>query len=191
MKITTADCVKAIIKYFYEKDEENLSLMTSSKWKRRSKSGTGDNIVRVFENSVTGTIMNVHSSETTIFKVVEGKPKIENIKSFLRDALKEMDFYDLPYELLGENNVVNWPQISMKDFPEDPEEEAFDEPLDMENFEWLSITDDELIVACGGDWQEPLTLTIKLINGKLTVTHTEEGYEEGMNEETFIKTLQQ
>lgn len=29
MKITTADCVKAIIKYFYEKDEENLSLMTS------------------------------------------------------------------------------------------------------------------------------------------------------------------
>lgn len=190
MKITTADCVKAIIKYFYEKDEENLSLMTSSNWKRRSKSGTGNGIVRTFENVVTGNMVNVQSSETEIFKVVEGSGKIDNIKSFLRKALTEMDFYELPYELLGENNVVNWPQISMKDFADDPEEESFDEPLDMENFEWLSITDDEIVVACGGDWQEPLTLTIKLINGKLTVVKKEEGYEQGMDEETFIKNIQ-
>lgn len=189
MKITTADCVKAIIKYFYEKDEENLSLMTSSNWKRRSKSGTGNGIVRTFENVVTGNMVNVQSSETEIFKVVEGSGKIDNIKSFLRKALTEMDFYELPYELLGENNVVNWPQVKLPPFEEGDEPDL--EPLDMENFEWISITDDELVIACGGDWQEPLTLTIKLINGKLTVVKTESNeWQEGMDEEIFIKNIQ-
>lgn len=189
MKITTADCVKAIIKYFYEKDEENLSLMTSSNWKRRSKSGTGDSIVRAFENTVTGKMVYVQSSETEIFKVLEEGGKISGIKSFLRKAVEEFGFEDLIYEILGEYNVAKWPQVTLPPFEEGDEPEL--EPLDMENFEWLSITDDELVVACGGDWQEPLTLTIKLINGKLTVVKTETNeWQDGMDEEAFIKSLQ-
>lgn len=190
MKITTEHCVYAIMKHFYETENENPLLLKFKLWKRISKSGSGNRIIRVFQNKETGTIVNVISSETEIFKVVEGTPDITNIKSFLKKALEEMDFYELPYELFGEDNVVNWPQISMKDFADDPDEEAVEEPLDMENFEWLSITDDTLVVACGGDWQEPLTLTIKIINGKLTVVSKVEGYEEGMDEKTFIKNIQ-
>lgn len=81
---------------------------------------------------------------------------------------------------------MNWPQVKLPDL----DGEVFDEPLDMENFEYISITDDELVICCGGDWQEHLTLTIKLINGKLTVVHTEEGYNHGMNEKTFLRNIQ-
>ena len=68
---------------------------------------------------------------------------------------------------------------------------GFYEPLDMENFEWLSITDNELVIACGGDWQKPKTLTIKLINGKLTVTNIiDDSYTEGMDEDAFMRSIQ-
>ena len=189
MKLTTADCIIAITKHFFELETENYPLLRPALWKRLSKSGAGDNIRRTFQNKETGTIVTVLSNETQIYKIFE-EIQITNIKSYLRTKLAQADngFWDLPYEIV--DDVVNWPQISMKDFSDDPDEEAFDEPLDTENFEWLSITDNEMKIACGGDWQEPLTLTIKLINGKLSVTHTEPGYEEGMDEETFIKNIQ-
>lgn len=196
MKITTADCVKAIIKYFYEKDEENLDLMKSANWKRRSKSGTGNNIVRTFENTVTKSIMKVISSEDNIFKVSELAVAVpyssttSNIKQFLRENIINApeEFWNVHYDIFGEDNVVNWPQVELPPFEEGDKPEL--EPLDMENFEWLSVTDDEVVICCGGDWQEPLTLTIRLINGKLTVINKTEGYEEGMSEEELLKAIQ-
>jgi hypothetical protein len=61
----------------------------------------------------------------------------------------------------------------------------------MENFEWLSVTDDELVIACGGDWQEPYTLTIRIVNGKLTVVNAVPGYEEGLGEDDLLKIINQ
>ena len=195
MKITTEHCVYAILKNYYLRGESNPLLLRFKLWKRLSKKGSGDNIQRVFQNTETGTIVTVYSSETHIYDIKEVKipPTITTIKEYLRAKSAEVEnpFYDLDYEALGEDNVVNWPIVKMKDFSDDPEDEFEEEPLDMENFEWLSITDDEIVIACGGDWQEPQTLTIKIVNGKLTVTNAIHGeYREGMNEDQFLQSLQ-
>jgi len=180
MKITTTYCVIAITKHFFDKNTDNFPLLRPSLWKRTSKSGSGDKIIRTFENKETGNVVKVISSDTTIFNILEDKPKITNLKSFLKQSLEKVDnvFYDLHYEVF--DDVVNWPQVDIDDELE---------PLDMENFEWLSINDDEIIIACGGDWQEPLTLTIKVINGKLTVTNSREGFANGMYYDTFLKNI--
>lgn len=100
-----------------------------------------------------------------------------NIKNYLKELVEDgVDFYDMPYEL----EVENWPIVIY-----DGEEES----LDCENFEWISITDDEVVIACGGDWQEPLTLTIKVVDDKLTVVSTEEGFADGLSEDEFYEVL--
>ena len=190
MKITTEHCVYAILKNYYISGESNPLLLRFKLWKRLSKKGSGDNIERVFQNTETGTVVTVYSSETHIYDIKEVKtpPTITTIKEYLRAKSAEVEhpFYDLDYEALGEDNVVNWPIVRLE-----WEGEVDEEPLDMENFEWLSITDDEIVVACGGDWQEPQTLTIKIVNGKLTVTNAIPGeYREGMSEEDFLQALQ-
>jgi len=100
-----------------------------------------------------------------------------NVKDYLKNLVENgIDFYDLPYEL----EVGNWPDV---------EDEGDNEPLDMENFEWLSIDDDQMVVACGGDWQEPLTLTIKMVDGELTVVETEDGFSSGLSRDEFYAEL--
>lgn len=64
-------------------------------------------------------------------------------------------------------DIPNWPQITMKEFFDD--EEEFDEPLDTENCEFVDYTEDTLIISCGGDWQEPQTVVIGLIDGQVQV----------------------
>jgi hypothetical protein len=198
MKITTEYCIYAIMKHFYEKDDNypNLSALLKFKnWKRLSKTGSGYGIERTFQNRETGTIVIVQSSETDIFRVYETaaskNPNIMNIKTFLREKLQEVEYYgELPYEIFGEENVVNWPIVEMKEISDDPDDKFENEPLDMENFEWLSITDNEIKVCCGGDWQAPQTLTIVIVNGKLTVTNAvEEEYQEGMDEQQFLNAI--
>lgn len=195
MKITTEHCIYAIMKYYYEKDENYpnlLALLKFKNWKRLSKTGSGYGIERTFENRETGTIVIVQSSETEIFRVYETAasktPNITSIKTFLKQKLEELgDYWDLPYEVFGDENVVNWPIVRLEDEAGHSELE----PLDMENFEWLSITDDEMKVVCGGDWQEPQILTIRLVNGRLTVINAIEGeYLEGMSEEEFLNIIQ-
>ena len=195
MKITTEHCIYAIMKYFYEKDDNYPNVQGNLKfknWKRLSKTGSGYGIERTFQNRETGTIVIVQSSETEIYRVYETaaskNPNITSIKSFLKQKLQEVDYFgSLSYEIFGEENVVNWPIVRLEDEAGHSEME----PLDMENFEWLSITDNEIKVCCGGDWQEPQTLTIVLVNGKLTVTNAIEGeYQEGMNEEQFLQAIQ-
>ena len=76
MKITTEHCVYAIIKHFYDSEHPDKRLLKVSNWKRLSKSGTGNNILRVFENRETGTIMNVISSDSQILKISEPKTNV-------------------------------------------------------------------------------------------------------------------
>ena len=123
MKITTEHCVFAIIKYFYDNEASDRRLLNHTYWKRLSKSGSGNNIVRVFENKKTGTIVNVTCSDSQILGIHETKPKIAitGIKSYLREKLREIeeeDWHDLPYVALGEENVVNWPKVREPDLDE-------------------------------------------------------------------------
>lgn len=183
-KIQTVDCVVAITKHFFDKETDNHSLLRPSLWKRKSKTGSGDNIFRTFFNKETGTNITVISSEYQIFHVLEETPNITNVKEYLKDKINNSPegFYGLSYEII--NDITNWPNVQLDDG-----EEVYDEPLDTENFEWISVSDDEFVIACGGDWQDPLTLTIKLLNGKLTVISSIPGYNEGLDEKGFISSL--
>ena len=82
MKIQTSDCVLAIIKYFEDKEIHDYNFLNTKMWKRLSKTGSGDNIVRTFQNKSTGDIVYVISSETEILSVSEEKPSTSKIKDF-------------------------------------------------------------------------------------------------------------
>lgn len=61
------------------------------------------------------------------------------MKKFLAEKVRNLykkgeDFWD-QYLL----KFKNWPKVDEED-------------LDTENFSWMSITDDELVICCGGDW---------------------------------------
>lgn len=96
---------------------------------------------------------------------------------------QDLDFYDLPHEMF--NDVINWPMI--------PEIEPFQdslEPLDLENFEWLEINEKELKICAGGDWQEPMNVTMKIEGDKLKVIDFKNApYKEGMDEDMFNDLL--
>lgn len=208
MKITTEHCIYAIIKLFYDSEHPDKRLLKVSNWKRLSKSGTGNNILRVFENKETGTIMNVISSDSQIFKISEGKPKVAEpnnpsipgstgIKQYLKRLLNKYngDLYEMSYDI--SSVVKNWPTTLIP--PMDgvnPEiemdfEGLEDEPQDCENFEWIEIKDDYFIINCGGDWQHPLTITIKLIRGKLTAVNSQplNDWTDGMSEDEVLNII--
>lgn len=102
-----------------------------------------------------------------------------NIRDYLKEKVDQgFDFWDMPYEI----EVDNWPDVK--------DEEGYEEPLDCENFEWLSIEDDELVISCGGDWQEPMTLTLEMNdNDELTVVSSKPGFSNGMSEEDFYEEI--
>ena len=105
-----------------------------------------------------------------------------NVKEYLQDAINnqdEPDIYDLIYTL----KIDNWPEIPEDGYPDSLE------PLDTENFEWISLSDDELVICAGGDWQEPLILTIVMDIDHLTVIDTKPGWETGLSEDEFMKLI--
>ena len=120
------------------------------------------------------------STQTKLMKKFEEfKYEDIEIKKFLTKIVKRVyqeedeDFWGLPYFL------------EIKNLPKDADEED----IDFENFNWLEISDDKLIICCGGDWQNPLTLTIKLIDNKLTVVDSTEGFSNGLSENEFNTLL--
>ncbi len=97
-----------------------------------------------------------------------------NFKETLRSAIindeNDLDIYSLGAE--------NWPK-------DDEGEEQ-----DLENWEIISITDDKMVMCCGGDWQDPMTFSIVLIDGKLTVTDIKKGeFEDGMGSDEILRNL--
>ena len=75
MKVTTEDCVKEVVDYLIEK-EHNFT--NAKDWKRISKTGTGDNIIRKFQNKITNKEIYVRSSDSEIFEV--SKTELSNNK---------------------------------------------------------------------------------------------------------------
>ncbi len=98
---------------------------------------------------------------------------MKTFKEVLREAIlkdDEIDFYDI--------FIANWPN----------DEEG--DGQDVENWSIISLSDDKMVMCCGGDWQEPVKMTIELVDEKLTVTETEFGiYDDGMSIEAIINFL--
>lgn len=68
-KLKTADCVSAIMVYILD----NYGMITGKRhWKRISKRGTGDNIIRIFEGGLGDNLftVQVRSSETEILELI-------------------------------------------------------------------------------------------------------------------------
>jgi len=118
--------------------------------------------------------------------------KYYNSKSCNRN-MENFHMGDLFYILF--NDVNNWPDVSYCCGCEDcncDDSEKIKEELDMENNEILEINDNFITIACGGDWQNPLTLTIKAIDDKLTVVNIKNGYDDGKywnKSELFLKDI--
>lgn len=110
------------------------------------------------------------------------------MKKYLAEKVKkayqdDSDFYELPY-YLNIDETKGWPKIPEHNFPEALEK------LDMENFEWLEITDTKAVVCCGGDWQTPMKVTMELKDGKLIVTDIKNDFfKDGLSENKFNKLL--
>ena len=67
--------------------------------------------------------------------------------------------------------VKNWPEITYSErYDKDGNLEETTESLDLENHEIMSLTKDKLVFYANGDWQPEHVVTIKLVNGKLSVT---------------------
>ncbi len=97
---------------------------------------------------------------------------MKTLKEILRSQILkdgELDIYNL--------NVELWP------------DDQDDEAMDLENHEFNSLTDEEFIMCCGGDWQDPVKVYIRAVDGKLKVVRVDYTYEEGMTEEEFINQL--
>ena len=56
------------------------------------------------------------------------------------------------------------------------------EAQDVENSGVTEITDSHIIMWAGGDWQEAMTMTLELVDGKLTVTKSEISTDDGFED---------
>lgn len=111
---------------------------------------------------------------------------MNTVKDILRKAIIDKDG-DIDIYELG-TVVPNWPEVEEQDSSD--EGESYSEPLDLENWEIISISDEKMVMCAGGDWQQPLTFTlVKLNEETLMVTNIHEGYEDGMSEEDILKAL--
>lgn len=78
----------------------------------------------------------------------------------------EDDHFNVYYCI--QDNVFDWPEIEDKGYPGPT---TYKEPLDLENWKVTELTDKNMIIKCGGDWQEPHEVCIELdSNNYLTVT---------------------
>ena len=107
---------------------------------------------------------------------------MKQFKDILKSALivkGEIDINNL------RGRVINWPEISDPD--EDFDDEGTSEPLDLENWDIISIDDEKMVMCAGGDWQEPLTFTLTAKNDLLWADNEHEGYEIGLTNKEILK----
>lgn len=121
-------------------------------------------------------------------------PFLQKLKELLVDQKASSEHTVIKYNKISD--VENWPKIpnrggyDLDDLSTD--EPIYMESVDLENFEFMDITDTKLVFYAGGDWQEPQTITIRLVGDKLTVTdfHThEKGDGKTINCNVIIKKL--
>lgn len=83
-------------------------------------------------------------------------------------ALAPILFEDGDFSLYGLTQIPGWPQINYDDG-----EEVIVEPLDLENCGVIGFTATTLTICGGGDWQEPHTVVVALVDGQLMIESCE------------------
>ena len=98
MKVTTEDCVNAIVEHLI-KTENNFTNIKD--WKRISKKGTGDNIIRKFQNKVSNKEVYVRSNESEILEISSTEiTEISDTKKVITSFNKfntTNEFVDFPF----------------------------------------------------------------------------------------------
>lgn len=62
--------------------------------------------------------------------------------------------------------------------------------IELENYSIPLIDDNKMILCCGGDWEEPIKLTIEVVNDMLTVISFENNvFEDGYSTEELLEIL--
>ena len=82
----------------------------------------------------------------------------EKILDYCKSQKNSFDLQDFIYTLIED---VDWIQVE--------DEDGEIEPLDLENCEITEITDDFMIMECGGDWQMPHIVKFTVEDDELTV----------------------
>lgn len=142
--------------------DEIKKLLGPGYWKRMSKTGTGDGVVRVFRDIKTGRVVTVDAQGKPIMDPTPGLRAKISPKYLTRDS-RGMIVFDSTLFL---GHLENIPQIPME--LDDDCEEAFGgfivpgdlEELDFENTGFGSLGDCLLVMYAGGDWQNPYELSI-------------------------------
>jgi len=85
---------------------------------------------------------------------------IEKIRTFCLDNT-DYDVYDAVRDFIYDTEFRNWPTVL-----EDPEDlDSYREPIDLENMEVQDITEKQLDIYAGRDWQESMDIKIQYKNG--------------------------
>lgn len=75
--------------------------------------------------------------------------------------------------------VINWPMV--------PAEGGGAEPLELENWGIMKITEWTFVMSCGGDLQDPLILTMVPEGDKLKVIMKAEGFDDSVGTDEILQ----
>lgn len=113
-----------------------------------------------------------------------------NILQIVKQALDEKpdfngDYHSAFYDYA--TDLEDLPKVRV----EVDEDEYEEEDLDFENFSIVTASKDEIVFCAGGDWQEPLIITLKVNEaGEVYVAEHKEGFHpDGMHDEEFNKLI--
>jgi len=105
-----------------------------------------------------------------------------NIKSYLKDIYIKYVDYVIENDALWEPLWSTFEDI----LPTVTDEDGDDEELDLENFEVLEVTEDEVVMCAGGDWQTPVEFEISLKNNNIVLNELSNEFDDGMSFFEFI-----
>lgn len=162
MKVTTEDCVQSIIEYFEQNNTENNSpLLDIKQWKRLSKSGKGDSIVRVFRNSKTTDLVNVTSSENEIFSVSQQSNTQNVVTNFNNFTTPKKRTIKCKCKNCGSSD------ITLCISPSDGEDGYEKNPMTLNQKKAKKLVEngDESIWICHGDCEDETSAVVE-IDGK-------------------------
>jgi len=149
-------------------------------------------IIKTEKNNRIKDIMDRINSFEFSEEIVDFKTYLKkNFNDYLKEAFETDDFNSsdlsnwLPF-------FVNKSRTLMDKFPTVKDDDGKDEDLDFENCEVISVDDNSIKFFAGGDWQEPLNVTMKYVDGKFEVS-SEEGEYPGniFSKDEFFQLLYQ
>lgn len=186
----------------------NEDLVNEANWKRVSKHGNSKKgFCRKFKNTKCSLTVSVYSTETDITDIKVSKTNVQEpatgglfkICKDLMNRDQNGQWYSPIEDPRGVVYALPWsnkdgiPNVILDS--DDDNEEPETEQVDFENCGVLKITDSEITVYAGGDWQPCTTFTAKLgADGLLHciehhLTTDNEGYDVELETDEFKKII--